>query len=580
MKNINDFYGICNSEFEGSFNADIIVNNRKAENLVDFIDKVAKTLEVLEYIKYKGYELEEDEGMFDVHEICRHVGDTSEPTVARDISRLSLVKLHYTIEYGGETKDIVRNILIPKPSSMYLTINGNKIYPIYQIVDSSTYIMKNTLVLKTTMMPLRIKANIVNIKDVFNITYTARNFNVSLYKEIPLVSYYLATVGLSKTIKYLIGDNVLTVKKNCEPIKYSNDNTISFNLGENLVLVVDRTIFTKQEYVRSVVASLIGVVNAYCPDVEYEQLNSITYWRNILGMMIYTKANKMRGKSLLILFERVFDEITKSILKIDPENKAHTYAIVKWLTYNFDELMAKDNLSMDNKRLRLSEYMVMPLNMRFSYSIQRLLDYNKRKMTIDSIDSALNVHPMIIVDAMVNSKNKAGINKLTRFCNTVNDMDIIPALKYSLTGPQSIGSGSSNSIPDSHRYIHPSHIGKVDILASSAGSPGTSGSLLPLGELDGMNFSAKPEPQDGEPKYREYLDSVDKIIESIDSIPTIDISRIKDPETGHTICTRNLSMRKEASIGIDSPFAEDNIREDETLGICVVKYDVGNPNVR
>ncbi|MGL6099392.1 MAG: hypothetical protein ACRC0G_07190 [Fusobacteriaceae bacterium] len=579
MKNINDFYEICNSEFEGTFNSDIIVNNRKSENLVDFIDKVAKTLEVLEYIKYIGYDLIEDEGDFDVHEICRHIGQTSDPTVSREISRLSLVKLYYTIEYGGETKDIVRNILIPKPSKMYLTINGNKIYPIYQIVDSSTYIMKNTLVLKTTMMPLRIKASIVNIKDIYGITYTARNFNVSLYKEIPLVSYYLATIGLSKTIKYMLGDNVLTIKKKDACLNYSNEEVITFGFGDNLIIIVDREIFNEQEYVRSIVSSMLCVVNAYCPGVLYEELNSITYWRNILGMMIYTKANKMRGKSLLILFERVFDEITKDILKVDDDKKAHTYAIVKWLTFNFDELMAKDNLSMENKRLRLSEYMVMPLNIRFSYSIQRLLDYNKRKMTIDSIDSALNVHPMIIVDAMVNSKNKSGINKLTRFCNTVNDMDIIPALKYSLTGPQSIGSGSSNSIPDSHRYIHPSHIGKVDILASSAGSPGTSGSLLPLGELSGMNFSDKPEPQKAESVYREYLQSKEIVIESIDLIPTVDVSKVKDPETCHTICTRNLDMRKEASIGIDSPFAEANIRDGESLGVCVIKYDVGNPNV-
>ena len=303
----------------------------------------------------------------------------------------------------------------------------------------------------------------------------------------------------------------------------------------------------------------------------------------VLGKMIYTAANKLRGKSLLVLFERVFDNITRNILKISEDKKKHSYSILKWLTFNFDELMAKDNLSMDNKRLRLSEYMVIPLNSKFSHSIHRLLDYNKRNMTIDTIVSALNVHPMIIIDAMLNSRNKSGISKLTRFCNTVNDMDIIPALKFSLTGPQSIGSGSSNSIPDSHRYLHLSHVGKIDILCSSAGSPGTSGSLLPKGKLYGMNFSDKSEPQTGEDLYMSEVVAIlhnrrlngGTVLESVKKIPTINISVRKNPSTGHTICARSVSLREEAGIGIDTPFMTDNIGENEVSSIRVVKNDNG-----
>ena len=582
MKDINSYYELINEDFEGTFNKDIIVNNRKSEKLIDFIDEVAKSLEILEYIKYDGYELIEDEGMFDVHEICKRPSDNSEHTISQDVSRLSLVKLFYTINYEGEVRKLTMPIFIPKIyRKHYFYINGNKIYPIYQIVDSSTYIMKNTLVLKTTMMPLKIKANIVTLTDIHGEEYSARNFTVSLYKEIPLVSYYFATVGFSKSILYLIGDHILTIYPKDKEIPYTNEETITFPLGENLVLVVDREIFSKQEYVRSVISSIKYVVETFCPSIDYIRVNSITYWRMVLGKMIYTAANKLRGKSLLVLFERVFDNITRNILKIDEDKKKHSYSILKWLTFNFDELMAKDNLSMDNKRLRLSEYMVIPLNSKFSHSIHRLLDYNKRNMTIDTIVSALNVHPMIIIDAMLNSRNKSGISKLTRFCNTVNDMDIIPALKFSLTGPQSIGSGSSNSIPDSHRYLHLSHVGKIDILCSSAGSPGTSGSLLPKGKLYGMNFSDKPEPQTGEELYMSEVVAIlhnrelngGTILESVKKIPTVNISVRKNPSTGHTICARSVSLREEAGIGIDTPFMTDNIGEDEVSSIRVVKND-------
>lgn len=578
MKDINSYYEWINEDFEGTFNRDIIVNNRKSEKLIDFIDEVAKSLEILEYIKYDGYELIEDEGMFDVYEICKRPSDNSEHTISQDVSRLSLVKLYYTINYEGEVRKLTMPIFIPKIyNKHYFYINGNKIYPIYQIVDSSTYISKNTLVLKTTMMPLKIKANIVTLKDIYGEEYSARNFTVSLYKEIPLVAYYFATVGFSKSIDYLIGDNILTIYPKDKEVKYSNDQTITFPLGDNLLLIVDRTIFHEQEYVRSIISSIKYVVETFCPTIDYIRVNSITYWRMVLGKMIYTAANKLRGKSLLVLFERVFDNITRNILKIDDEKKKHSFSILKWLTFNFDELMAKDNLSMDNKRLRLSEYMVIPLNSKFSHSIHRLLDYNKRNMTINTIISALNVHPMIIIDAMLNSRNKSGISKLTRFCNTVNDMDIIPALKFSLTGPQSIGSGSSNSIPDSHRYLHLSHIGKIDILCSSAGSPGTSGSLLPKGKLYGMNFSCEPEPQTGEDIFREWMKKRREegllIMESMYKIPVINIAVRKNPSTGHTICARSISLREEAGIGIDTPFMTDNIKEDEVSSIRIIKND-------
>lgn len=56
-----------------------------------------------------------------------------------------------------------------------------------------------------------------------------------------------------------------------------------------------------------------------------------------------------------------------------------------------------------------------------------------------------------------------------------NDLDSFSALRYSVRGPNSLGSRSDRNISIKYRSCHPSYLGKLDLNTCSSSSPGLSG---------------------------------------------------------------------------------------------------------
>ena len=68
-------------------------------------------------------------------------------------------------------------------------------------------------------------------------------------------------------------------------------------------------------------------------------------------------------------------------------------------------------------------------------------------------------------------------NELLRYYNAANEINLFgSSLRYTFRGPQSI----SSTIAVEQRDIHPSYVGKLSLIASSAGDPGTSGTFTPF----------------------------------------------------------------------------------------------------
>lgn len=77
----------------------------------------------------------------------------------------------------------------------------------------------------------------------------------------------------------------------------------------------------------------------------------------------------------------------------------------------------------------------------------------------------------------------------------VNDMTFLQDLAYSSKGPNSLGESSSKLISAKFRYIHPSHLGILDLNVSSNSDPGMSGAFVPFVKLyDGYYFNPEHEP--------------------------------------------------------------------------------------
>ena len=92
----------------------------------------------------------------------------------------------------------------------------------------------------------------------------------------------------------------------------------------------------------------------------------------------------------------------------------------------------------------------------------------------------------------------------------VNDLDIFSALRYTVKGPNSLGSKSDRNINVKFRGVHPSYLGNLDINVYSSSSPGLSGSCTPFAKVDGLYFDNNPEPQNQEYDIMKELSEQDK----------------------------------------------------------------------
>ena len=71
---------------------------------------------------------------------------------------------------------------------------------------------------------------------------------------------------------------------------------------------------------------------------------------------------------------------------LEDHNKNDVYSILRWLMENFNELRMKDNLSLDNKRLRCNEYIAALLTQEFSKRLNRVITLGAKATIPDFLD--------------------------------------------------------------------------------------------------------------------------------------------------------------------------------------------------
>ena len=82
---------------------------------------------------------------------------------------------------------------------------------------------------------------------------------------------------------------------------------------------------------------------------------------------------------------------------------------------------------------------------------------------------------------------------ILRFDESVNDMSFFSHFKYTSKGPHSLGGKNSNNIGSKYRDVHPSFLGRLDVLVCGSSDPGTSGLISPFGDISGFYFDDSEE---------------------------------------------------------------------------------------
>ena len=143
---------------------------------------------------------------------------------------------------------------------------------------------------------------------------------------------------------------------------------LRFDCGKksNCIVAVNKKVFDEDIYIKSIVGCLVTLFEE--TKMQYCNIDNWEEWMIIVG----GKNTISRGIYQHIFFNRLLDEVTRKELKINDYDKQDIYHLLRWIIQNYQDLWAKDNLSMINKRLRCREYVGSFVTAEISKKINRI----------------------------------------------------------------------------------------------------------------------------------------------------------------------------------------------------------------
>jgi hypothetical protein len=524
------------------FNRDFILS-RSDKDILNYVKDIFKALEILNEIEVLEVKLETDESNFGP---IRNQHQYYKPIMP---SRLN--KIHYKIKITpsesitdkailSESEDdevvtsinssatqiqkedgnsfiIERDLFINKVVENSFYINeGIRYFLIYQIVDNSTYGTKDSVSLKSLLMPITIKQrDTVTLNSFFDSTKSFVDipaYDVLLFsKRVNPVFYVMGKLAYNSLIGMEVNneDKIIDERQNHKDkslvkkfntffgtdFRFSDDANELMDKSRTVFELKDRTghgtymsvatkdLTSKDPFVMSIIGSLADIKLDKKKKITftYEEFISPWFWISKLSAFFTKNSDPIKKfekiKTMLISLDRLMDDATRKILNLPKEDKKNTLNIIRYMLRNFENLSREDNQDLGNKRLRIYEYMLYPLRKYFSDHIYRVLNSPTRSANIlQRIFSNLN--PMYIIKQTV-------VNELLRYYNSTNEMNLYACLlKYTFRGPQSI----NKTVSVNQRDLHPSYTGRLSLVASSASDPGISGTLVPFVQLQDFYF--------------------------------------------------------------------------------------------
>lgn len=401
-----------------------LINKEYDKPLIEYINDSAKSLEVIKNIQFLGSRFVKYESEIDMnkYEKRRKVDNKNKEEIkytSIEDSRVGELILKFKITFKGKSEIIEKPILVPLPDEYgYYQIKGKKYILMYQLVDASTYVTKNSVVLKS-IMPIFLTRKPFTKKDTEGYEYTCPIYSTKVFKnDITIMYFYFAKIGLTKSLRYFSVNHYIGVSNE----KKDTEHFIYFQISQGFYLKVKRNAFNDSQYIRSVAFMILNVCNS---KVNINNMDCRQLWIEKIGNIFSVSTNHYeKGKNILVFFDRMLDETTKSNLRIDPKYKKSMYSILLYMLQNFNELKKKDNMDMENKRLRDSEYIASLLNKELSKRILPVVNSGK-KLTREKIKDVFKFSGEILITQLYNSG-------LFRYDDQVNDMDFFSKLKYTV----------------------------------------------------------------------------------------------------------------------------------------------------
>lgn len=443
------------------FNVDFLtVKERDSEER--YLETTMKTLNSIEGIEYLRMERIK-------HRVYEPIQGEEKDKAYVDIDKslLKMYRFYFRITKDDRSEVINFDLFYPELiKGQYFLINDNRYFPVFQLLDSSFFNTQKSVVLKTLVMPIEI------VEEENHLMLKA------FKKKINPMYYYFAKYGFNETLEYfgLLNSIIIT--------DVEDDNTYNEKDYEKIVINKKLFIYIEKESYKENDLIYNSILNTMNSRTKLDKLTEEDIWKKKLGSLFTTTTDKAKkiakANSTLVSLERGLDDLNKEILRLDKSDKKDIYALLRYALRNYRVLLKRDNCNIANKRIRSHEYLMYPLLMKFSGFVRRI--NNGKNVTFDRLCDFIPTKGFIIKYSIT--------NELLRYDNACNSISLITRLRFSQGGIQSqFSSGAVNIV---YRTNNPSYLNNIDLLATSAGSPGCTGLFTPFCELyDDRYFTDK-----------------------------------------------------------------------------------------
>lgn len=482
-----------------------LINVRRGENMVLYIDDLCKEIRKMigESVEYLGYEV--NDKISQIREINKSKQKNKKQFAGTILSTEDTYARAYNfkfkLSFKGEIRRVSMMIYIPLISEdgVNYLIKGNRYCTPFQLIDSVTYNRIDTknkydeVCLKTAVQDIKMQRFRTVIRDTNGNSYSANRFNIKLNSKInkvPFLLFYFATFGFYTTLKYFgLGNGYVGVAVFNEIPEFGSrlyDDFIFFKFG-SVYLSVSKYVFNTEPHVKDLMATILCTKKR---SITAETIGKVDYWTMCLGSFLSQNNTLSSGHSLKVTFHNSLDPRTSEIIKMFVGKDLKTiYAVVRWMFLDYSINVSKD-MSMTNKRLRLSEYVIDPLKQLLK---KKSYQYSRTRggyRDIKRLEDVFKISPSIILDAII-GKTSGGLNT-GKYSNAVNDLSILHSItKATQTGPGAPGNGKAAYVPKDFKRLHQSMIGRTDLITTSVNSPGVTLSLLPNCKIDPVSLGFK-----------------------------------------------------------------------------------------
>lgn len=572
--NMREFIHLLENPYEKDFNLDFL-QSKNDYDIADLVVMCMKDTEIISNITIESYGINENYDEIDINEHKININfkrknpyDVKVPKYKYMMdSYYALMWFNIRIETNISSKYITKYILIPKKTDDgYFILNSKKAKAIWQMLEASVYTQRGKTTLKARMPIIIYRTVTKEFTDTEGNTYSFRPYSYAMdttskrkgaakaknatktrNKFINPYIIFAAKMGLRGAIKFLAIERMVTIVQEDEPEYHDQYIYIPFN---NLFIRA-----SKECLDNDLMVSLIGMITQVTTEefpVTWDILDDTAYWTSRIGI-VGTKHDKPlpdfynKGITTIMMIERLLDNMTIRNLRLPEAHKRNIYEILRWMIMQFDELKVKENIDLDNKRVRKAEYIVKAtLGRKINDNINRVITHrsDSRANTIDTLLEIFNFGDDIILNGMRN------INDLIKMDDITNDLTILEDLAYSSKGPEALGDGSSKNVMVKMRDVHPSFMGKVDCECTSNSDVGMSGgSFVPyVKTYDGFYFTPEREPQskmfDINVDFKDLADEKDVTIINFSTGEVIDMPKLDI--TSYDAFNESLKARDDA----------------------------------